>query len=71
MISSYISFIDFLYIAFFISTFYKMLSCSKSICAHILRYGFYVQLLTLNDSMSCYCFSHYFQDMYMITVFNQ
>ena len=32
---------------------------------------FYVQLQTLNDSMSFYCFSHYFNDISMVTVFKQ
>ena len=32
---------------------------------------FYVQLLTLNDSMPFYCFNHYFNDISMVTLFKE
>ena len=32
---------------------------------------FMLFLLTLNNSMSIYCFSHYFNDIYMTTIFKQ
>ena len=61
----------FIFISFYL-TLYMALPCSKSVYTHILRCDlcfFYVSLLTLNDSMSYYCFSHYFNDISMVTVF--
>ena len=51
---------------------YMALPCSKSVYTHILRCDlcwFHVPLLALNDSMSYYCFRHYFNDISMVTVF--
>ena len=38
---------------------------------HIYYSMFYVQLLTLNDSMPFYCFNHCFNDKFMVTLFKQ
>ena len=40
----------------------------KNILQYILCY-FYVQLLTLNDSMLFYCFNHNFNDIFMVNLF--
>ena len=64
---------QFLYFISFLShLLYKTLPCSKLVYTHILLHVlccFYVQLLTLNDSMPFYCFKHYFNDISMVTVF--
>ena len=51
---------NFLYFISFLSHPFKTLPCLKSVYRHILQYVlrcFYVQLLTLNDSMPFYCFN--------------
>ena len=56
---------NFVYLLIFYLTLYKALPCSKSVYTHIIRCNlccFYVPLLTLNDLMPYYCFSHYFND---------
>ena len=58
---------------FCLTLFRKMLPCSKSnLCTYFtVRFIlFYVSLLTLNNSMSFYCFRYYFIDIFMVNLLN-
>ena len=60
-------------ILFFLSHPFKR-RCLVQIFKNILQYilcCFYVQLLTLNDSMLFYCFNHNFNDIFMVNLFEQ
>ena len=64
--------LDYFYIISFYLILYMAPTCPKSASIHILRCDlccFYGPLLTLNDAMSYYCLSHYFNDISMLTVF--
>ena len=61
----------FLFYLFFISSLYEtLLSLYTTYMVQFIML-LYVQLLTLNDSMSYYCFSHYFNGISVITVIKQ